>query len=180
MTSMRVFGCVLVCGALQACAGQIPSSSKPCGDGVTFYSGEELTVSRIELLSDLASPYLYLFEGQYIIKMRPDDVADFLSDESLLGDYQALRQAIADDLPLQDNTDIKKYALEYPSLLRTMKATVAGVIESGRASMVDTYRGESGEALKEISRVHVEGCGEQRYFCRSEQHLVLYVMDSIC
>ena len=171
---------MILCCVLQACVGQTPSSSKPCGDGVTFYRGDELTVSSIELPSDIAPPYLYLFEGQYIIKLKPDDVANFLSDESLPGDFQALRQAVANDLPLEDNTDIKKYVLEDPSLLRTVKQIVAGVIESGGASIVDTYRGKSGDALKEISRVHVDGCGEQRYFCRSKQNLVLYVMDSIC
>ena len=177
---MRVYGCILLCCVLQACAGQMPSSSKPCGDGVTFYRSEKLTVSSIELLSDIAPPYVYLFEGQYIIKLRPDDVANFLSDESLLGDFQALRQAVATDLPLQNNTDIKKYLLEDPGLLRTVREVVAGVIESGSASIVDTYRGETGETLKKISRVHVDGCGEQRYFCRSGQALILYVMDSTC
>ncbi len=177
---MRVFGCIFICYVLQACAGHTPYSSKPCGDGVSFSRGVELTVSRVELHSDVTPPYLYLFEGQYIIKVRPDDVADFLSDEPQLGDYQALHQAVAEDLPLQDNTDVKKYALEEPRLLRTMKEAVAGVIESGRASIVDTYGGESGEALEEISRVHIESCGESRYFCRSEQHLVLFVPDSIC
>lgn len=176
----HVIMCLAILSILSSCAETDVTPTGSCGNSVKFDRSEKLSIHEVKLRSDVESPFFYLFEDQYIIKLSPVDVLSRLGENTSEGDSSVLRKLLNQRGPIRVNTDLKSFILEEPYLLRTLKIAAADLLDSGAASVVDINRGETGLALASILAVHAIGCGEQRYFCPLGGNLILYVMDSIC
>jgi hypothetical protein len=161
------------------CAHTSDSVSRICGGDFSLKSNDRVTISNISIPQRSDEFVFYIFEKNYAVLMKPSDVLDFLREHNSFGEFTLLLEKITKDLPLKDNIDIKKYALEKAFLYSTAKRISADLIENGKASIVDMGYGENGEMLKDVSIVHLENGGNFRLICDSSRSLIFETTDSI-
>lgn len=167
--------------AATACTDLRVSPLTPCGNDVVFYRSDTITLTDVSLLADIKSPYYYLHDDRYVIKVAPETMSRFLQEAVLNGKHKDFQQALAKDYPISDDTDLWKYALNGRQLWKPLDRVLAELIEAGDVSIVDIYTGDPGKTLQRISLIDVQdNCGEHRYYCDTNSGLVMAMMGGIC
>lgn len=161
---------------LGSCTHTPNSISHVCGGDVSFNSNDKVSISNISLSKKNDGPFFYLFENSYVVLMQPKDVLDSLKKNN---SSKLLLEKITKDLPLKDNIDIKKYALERAFLYSAANHIAADLVANGKASIVDMGYGGNGEPLEDVSIVYLENGGDYRLICDSSKSLIFEVTDSM-
>jgi hypothetical protein len=135
----------------------------------------------LELRSE--QPMLYLVSDHYAILMPTPAVTDLLRsripDRMLHPAPPELLAYIEEDLPLEHDTDLRRYSIKDTRVDLSLPYLAAELLESEVASVIDLWQLGEDKNMRGATMVRVEGMGTWRDFCDTSGRFILSVTDLI-
>jgi hypothetical protein len=139
----------------------------------------EPQTSRVHLLMHPARPAYYLFSSGYFILITQSDALEYLETHSDAVGMGGLLPVMSREAPITSDTDLLSFALKEGSLIYSVNLLVAGLLEGGRAAVID-IGDESGRYIDHITVRKISNRnGDFRRFCTPGGGLLFSVVDEI-
>lgn len=179
---MKLLAMLLLYAVLTGCA--VSRGTPPvCGDQGTLPPHAKQTSTSLALKPRSDQPMLYLVSDHYAILMPAPAVTDLLRSKSPDRMFHAappeLLAYIEADLPLEHDTDLRRYSIRDTRVELSLPYLAAELLETETASVIDLWQLSEDKNIRSATLVRVDGMGVWRDFCDTSGRYILSVTDLI-